>query len=188
MRVFTAIQLHPEISLAVEKGFQSYKPFESAIRWVNFKTIHSTLHFFSNLTDSQIKDLIKVSEAVIAKSNSFPITLNEPGFFPDPKHPRVFWWGIEVCDSLEKLHQELSAAYQKLKLPLEDRAYKAHFTLGRFKNQEPVLDEVIQKLKGTWKLSGKQMNATSIKLFKSPALSEGYPVLHEFFFKKGMPG
>src|SRR5258706_14139386 len=110
MRVFTAIQLPPEISLSVEKGFQSYKPFESAVRWVNFKTIHSTIHFFSNLTDSQIKDLTDVSDDIISKFNSFPFTLKDPGFFPDSRHPRVFWWGIEVCNPLEALHQKLSAA------------------------------------------------------------------------------
>jgi 2'-5' RNA ligase len=187
MRVFTAVQLPAEISKLAEKGLREFDPFGTSIRWVNFKAIHATLHFFANLTSERVKELGEITEGILQKLNPFSLSLSEPGFFPSESHPRVFWWGVCPSGPLEELHRTLSEAYRQRDFALEERSFTAHFTLGRFRSLDfriESLDDFNRKLKNSWLLSGQNFQVDRVKLFKSPQGPEGYPVLDEFQFKE----
>jgi RNA 2',3'-cyclic 3'-phosphodiesterase len=54
------------------------------------------------------------------------------GFFPNEKHPRVFWAGMEASSNLKKLAGDVEAAAEKCGIPREQRPFSPHLTLARF--------------------------------------------------------
>jgi len=63
-----------------------------------------------------------------------PVTLRFRGlgFFPDEKHPRVFWAGIEASPNLKTLSAAIDKATERLGIPREQRPFSPHLTLARF--------------------------------------------------------
>lgn len=182
-RVFTGIQLPGDLSQLIERKLKNYDPFKDAVRLANFKTIHFTLHFFSSLTVGKIEQLNAITSKIAQKWNVFNLRLQEPGFFPNEGHPRVFWWGIEHSEELMGLQKELNDEYYKNDFPLEKRKYIPHLTIGRFKKPIHLKEGETERLKEKWKLGGEKFKAAEIKLFKSPQGPDGYESLQVFPLK-----
>ena len=164
----------------VERKVKNYNPFKNTIRLVKFKTIHFTLHFFSSLSCEKIEELVKVTKGVTSKHEGFKLTLEEPGFFPNERRPRVFWWSVRYSQELMDLQKELNDEYAKKKYPLEKRSFIPHVTIGRFKERILLRQGEKDRLREKWKLSGEKFKVTEVKLFKSPAGPEGYETLQVF--------
>jgi 2'-5' RNA ligase len=64
------------------------------------------------------------------------------GFFPNEKHPRVFWAGVETSPNLKILAAEIENAMQKIGIPQESRPFSPHLTLARF--EPPRLAEQLR--------------------------------------------
>jgi RNA 2',3'-cyclic 3'-phosphodiesterase len=64
------------------------------------------------------------------------------GFFPNEKHPRVFWAGIEASPNLKTLAADIDRAAEKLGIPAEKRPFSPHLTLARF--EPPRLPEKLR--------------------------------------------
>jgi len=61
------------------------------------------------------------------------------GFFPNEKHPRVFWAGIEASPNLKLLAADIERAMETLGIAREQRPFSPHLTLARF--EPPRLPE-----------------------------------------------
>jgi len=182
MRVFTGLLLPQEIAEAAEKDRESFDPFGRSIRWVRSRTIHLTLHFFPDLPDPRVEELKRITADVLLSRPAFQVQLKGPGFFPPEGDPRILWWGIEPCQALDELHQDLTDAYRKNHYELEERGFKPHITLGRFHAPLAARPE-LTALEERWGLKGKHFQPEQLYLFQSPSGPEGYPILHEFHFR-----
>ena len=176
MRVFVAMDIPEEVRGAIREFIARLRtecPEAKGARWAHVEGMHVTLKFIGEVADEKValikKELASVNleasrrstgnarrEPVrVAQDKQAPALHGEPvemkfrgvGFFPGPKHPRVFWAGIEATPNLAELAKEIESRMERLGIPSEKRAFRPHLTLARFKSEEglPKLREAIEK-------------------------------------------
>ena len=71
------------------------------------------------------------------------------GRFGSVRRPQVAWAGLEGdVAALSALAARLTAAARTLRLPVEDRPFKAHLTLGRWRPRQPADGALTDRLAG----------------------------------------
>ena len=100
-------------------------------RWVRLEGAHATLKFIGEVSPAQAEN---IQEALGNIRASAPIDLRFQGlgFFPDARHPRVFWAGIEGGAALARLAAAIEDALAPLGIAREARDFHPHITLARF--------------------------------------------------------
>jgi len=88
--------------------------------------------------------LAAIRSALAGARSDYPLTLDFRGlgFFPNDKHPRAFWAGIEASSNLKALAADIDMATDKLGVPREQRPFSPHLTLARF--EPPGLTEKLR--------------------------------------------
>ncbi len=108
-------------------------------------------------------------------SAAVDVRIRGGGFFPNERHPRIFWIGVEASPNLAELAGAIDAHTRKLGVEAERRAYSPHVTLARFKNEDglPQLREAIRARKTP--LFG-EFRATKFHLIKERAAGGRQPL------------
>jgi 2'-5' RNA ligase len=57
--------------------------------------------------------------------------------FPERGSPRVLWLGAQIPESFHALQREIEAAAVACGFPAEDRPFRSHVTLGRWRERVP---------------------------------------------------
>jgi 2'-5' RNA ligase len=134
LRTFIAIELPGEILRLIGQAQAQLRAAAppGSVRWVRVEGIHLTLKFLGPVPASQI-DAITAAIAAAARSvPSFTLTLGGAGCFPNLKHPRVVWIGInEPTGRLNSLQRAVESHISPLGYPSEERGFQPHLTLGR---------------------------------------------------------
>jgi RNA 2',3'-cyclic 3'-phosphodiesterase len=139
-RLFIALEFSKDIMQALDKLLMSFKKQRlQAVRWVNSKNIHLTARFLGDTRAEQVK-LIEQMLAIESKNISpFEISINGSGAFPNTKHPRVIWIGINAPASFYQLQTSIEKGCQRVGFEAEGRPFSPHLTLGRV--EQPVREE-----------------------------------------------
>lgn len=99
---------------------------------------------------------------------SSPIDVKFRGarFFPNERHPRVFWAGVEASPNLAELARAVDSQLAGIGIAAESREFRPHLTLARFKSEDglPRLREEIKKLEP---FDFGSMRANTFHLFQS---------------------
>ena len=74
--------------------------------------------------------------SITDRSTEMEMNSRGVGFFPNAKHPRVFWAGIEATANLGEVAAEIERRLEAIGIPREQRPFKPHLTLARFKTEE----------------------------------------------------
>lgn len=133
MRLFVALDLPTAVHTALRDLIGRLQHSSADVRWVRPEGMHLTLKFIG---ESPPEKLAAIREALRAVASPQPIELEfrDLGFFPHERRPRVFWVGVHASNNLGELAAQVETALEPLGIPREQRAYKAHLTLGRFKS------------------------------------------------------
>ncbi len=108
------------------------------IKWTSAHQFHLTLFFFGD-TDSHYVSLLSSQVLKIASHNqSFQYTLTESGIFTSNKQPQVLWLGVNAPAHLKNLKQAVDAMAINLGFKADNRPFKPHLTLGRFRPGQPI--------------------------------------------------
>ena len=176
IRAFIAIELSPEIRLQLGQLIQKFKSLRiDAVRWVAVENIHLTLKF---LGDTNRTDLDKLSKILLSRSGEFsPFTFQVSGMgaFPNNRKPRVVWVGLQAPAALHELQGAVENAASQIGIPVEERGFSPHLTLGRVRNDVTPAD--LQTLSSA--LTSMQasdlgfMVAASFTLFRSDLRPQG---------------
>lgn len=148
-RIFIASHLPDDVK-KIFIDYQQRKLRNSCFRLVPEQALHLTLVFIGYVSND---DLFKITQACqnIA-SLFFPIEvkLNKITFGPNPHSPRLIWTEGEISRNLDKLHKSLETELinKGINFKLENRLFKPHITLSRFKNETklPRLSELEEKI------------------------------------------
>ena len=131
MRLFVAL----EIPSAVRENFAALltalRAFSPQTRWVRAENLHITLKFIGEVPEAKLAAIRGVL-AGVRSDQTVTLDFRELGFFPNEKHPRVFWAGIEASPNLKTLAAEINKATEKAGIPPEKRPFSPHLTLARF--------------------------------------------------------
>lgn len=153
MRVFVAIDLPEGVRAAlahIQAGLRAACAHNPDIRWTRPEGLHLTLRFLGEIPADQVSALAAALRGV-GPFERFSVEVKGLGFFPDARHPRVLWSGMEAPPALRELAARVDAALAKLDFTPEDRPFRPHLTLARFRVQrpEPALDTALEKLSST---------------------------------------
>ncbi|MGB7024494.1 MAG: RNA 2',3'-cyclic phosphodiesterase [Candidatus Acidiferrales bacterium] len=147
MRLFVALDVPDETRRALGETIRRFENICRAARWMRAESIHVTLKFIGHVEETQLP-AIKDSLAKVNLSTPIEIAFRNFGFFPNERRPRVFWLGIESGPNLAELAASISSALEPIGIPREDRTFRPHLTLARFKTEKglPKLREIVVPL------------------------------------------
>jgi len=180
IRLFIALPLTPQVEASLDRLMASLKPLSRAVRWVPAKNIHLTARFLGDAEEKLVPRIIKSIDEVAADHTGFDITLDRVGGFPNLSRPRVIWVGSsEPMEPAEKIAHQLELRMRELRFAPEKRGFKAHLTLGRVREGQP-LGPLASHLE-TMTLTPIPLHLDRLVLFKSTLTPQGsiYERLHE---------
>src|SRR5260370_40024908 len=156
-------------------------------RWVRPENLHVTLKFIGEVPETK---LAAIRSALARARSDQPVTLDFRGlgFFPNEKHPRVFWAGIEASANSKTLAADIDKATEKLGIPLEKRPFSPHLTLARF--EPPRLSEkLLAAIQENAALDFGSLRANQFQLLESKLQSSAttYTTLEPFPFASTHP-
>lgn len=174
VRVFVAIDLSEGVRAALVQAqtrLRAACAHNQDIRWTRPEGLHITLKFLGEIPADQVPALVAALQGV-GPFERFPVEVKGFGFFPDGRHPRVLWAGIDAPSTLRELAERVDAALSKLDFPPEDRPFRPHLTLARFRTQrpDPALEDALEQVSST---SLGSFEVTEYFLFESRLRASG---------------
>jgi 2'-5' RNA ligase len=137
MRLFIATSFPPEVLRDLNDRAAQYKPRLPAASWVRPETQHLTLAFLGEQKESIIEQVDGPLKAAMAKRDKFEATLLDCGFFPNPRHARVAWVGLDPESKFIELAQVVRDVVTKQGVALDAVEFKPHLTLLRVRDPWP---------------------------------------------------
>src|SRR6266481_4219009 len=141
MRLFVALEIPSDVRENLAALLKSLRAVSPQTRWVRPENLHVTLKFIGEMPETKLA-AIRNALAGVRSDQSVALDFRGLGFFPNEKHPRVFWAGIEASPNLKTLAAEIDGATEKLGIPREQRPFSPHLTLARF--EPPRLPEKLR--------------------------------------------
>lgn len=134
MRLFVAFEL-PEVTLrALGKLVARLSPICAGARWSKTDAMHVTLKFIGEVEDGLCPP-IRAALAGVRTAAPVGLTFRGLGFFPNPRHPRVLWAGVEGSRKLALLAADIEQRLVPLGIAREEREFRPHLTLARFTSE-----------------------------------------------------
>ena len=173
IRAFIAVELNDQIKETI-RGFQEHlKPLDCDISWVKPENVHLTLKFLGDVKTKMIPSVMETLGDVCKDLRPFDTTLTQPGVFPDLRHPRVVWVGLDdVNGNLARLAESLETALGNIGFKKEKRDFQSHITVGRVRTLKDIaqLSDTIKKFSVP---TGIKQSVARIILFKSTLTPQG---------------
>jgi RNA 2',3'-cyclic 3'-phosphodiesterase len=136
VRLFVALEIPSAVRENLAALVRELRALAPQAKWVRTENLHVTLKFIGEVPEVE---LAAIRSALGGVRSNLPVTLDFRGlgFFPNEKHPRVFWAGIEASANLKALAADIEDAAEKIGVPREKRPFSPHLTLARFESPKP---------------------------------------------------
>ena len=133
IRLFVALELPPQTREALaEIATRLRAASPPAVRWVHPAGIHLTLKFIGEVDRAMVEG-IRAALAAVRSAHPVETCFRGLGWFPNPRHPRVLWAGVEAGSELAELAGAIEHALEPLGIARENREFSPHLTLARIK-------------------------------------------------------
>jgi len=136
MRLFVALEIPSTVRENLAGLVKHLRAVSPQTRWVRPENLHVTLKFIGEVPETKV-GLIRAELAKMRSDAQVALEFRGLGFFPNEKHPRVFWAGIEASRNLKTLAADIEQALEAVGIPGDGRAFSPHLTLARFERQRP---------------------------------------------------
>jgi 2'-5' RNA ligase len=180
IRAFVALKLPENTVSSIRRMLEDLKPYRFPVRWVRPEKIHLTIKFFGEIAESDIKNIGAAMSNCAGNYAPLSLSVRGVGVFPGITRPRVIWTGISgEASLLSALRNDLENRFEETGFQREDRPFKGHLTIGRFKEKadREKLIEALRKFQG---FESEIFVAGKLYLYKSDLRPEG-PVYTELF-------
>ncbi len=149
MRLFTAIDLPQDVRQTIDELLSKLRPL-AKITWTRAGNLHVTTKFIGEWPEEQLERM-KHALAGIPKTGTIDVAIRGIGWFPNDRHPRVLWTGVEASARLKTLAQVTDEAVHAIGAAKEARDYSPHLTLARIRDHAPLdaLKRALAKLEST---------------------------------------
>ena len=136
-----------------------------APRWTASDRWHLTLLFLGTVPADRVPQIVAAAGPVVATAPPMILRLAGGGRFGSARRPQLAWAGLDGdVRPLTDLADRLAAAARSLRLPVEDRPFTAHLTLGRWRPRQPADGSVTDRLK---EYRGPAWPVTEVRLLES---------------------
>jgi 2'-5' RNA ligase len=133
VRAFIAIDLPDEIRTRLDEVVEDLKTrlVDVPVRWVPGDNIHLTLKLLGDVSISSLDLLKKMLHSEVESHLPFELSVGGLGAYPNARHCRVIWAGVEAPPDLSSLQRGIDTAMATMGYAREDKPFSAHLTLGR---------------------------------------------------------
>jgi 2'-5' RNA ligase len=131
MRLFVALDIPEDVRDSLAALTAKLRPACKDARWPRIEGLHVTLKFIGETPYENVAR-IRAALGSIPPRAAIPIIFRGLGFFPNERHPRVLWAGVEAGPELAALAAGVEAALEPLAFAREERTFSPHLTLARF--------------------------------------------------------
>ena len=188
MRAFIAIDLPIEIKKALLKTQQKLKTESLKASWVKPENLHLTLKFLGEISFEQLNEIKQIIRDITKSTSGFKIKLESLGAFPNLHAAQIIWIVTKQPPlELKQIAQQLETRISETGIPQEQRAFSAHITIARIKNQlnSSDLKKTLDKVGSDVEKANWEFDCKEITLFESTLSSEGptYTALDQFNLK-----
>ncbi len=122
----------------LDRALTPLRAAPGAPRWTPPARWHLTLLFLGVVPADRVERLVPATGPAVAATPPLTLRLAGAGRFGSRRRPQVFWAGVAGDgDVLGALAGRLAAVARGLALPVEDRPFRAHLTLGRWRPGRP---------------------------------------------------
>ncbi len=133
MRLFVALEAPAAVRENLASLLQTLRAVSPQTRWVRPENLHVTLKFIGEVPQTKLAG-IREALAGVRSEQLVTVDFRGLGFFPNEKHPRVFWAGIVASPNLKTLVADIDSATEKLGILREQLSFSPHLTLARFES------------------------------------------------------
>jgi 2'-5' RNA ligase len=133
----------------LDRAVAPLRDAEGAPRWIPPERWHVTLLFLGTVPEDVVTPLCDAAGPAAAATPSMTLRIAGGGRFGSVRRPQVAWAGLagDVAP-LADLAGRLAAVARFLRLPVEDRPFRAHLTLGRWRPRAPADGALVDRLAG----------------------------------------
>ena len=180
IRTFICFELPKDVKKVILELQNRLRTFGKGVAWSRIDGVHLTLKFLGNVEEERIESIAAAVARACDGGTPIDMTLGEAGAFPNVKHPRVFWLGInESSGRLLTLQRNIESALAQFDFPKDERPFSPHLTLGRVKHlDEP---EKIARALSVYRPPALSFTVDEVAVMKSELLQAGaaYTPLHK---------
>ncbi len=133
IRSFLALPSSEPLKRVVQDLQSELREEQADVKWDSADKFHITLKFLGNVSSATLSKLSDALTRAIPAIQSFPLTYDRVGGFPDLVHPRVVWVGAQTNEVLTALQKEVERLCEQFGFVREARTFHPHITLGRVK-------------------------------------------------------
>lgn len=180
MRVFLALEISPTVKEYLQGIIKIMASRITGVRWVKSEGQHITLKFFGELDEAMVENIRTRLLSIDDKFEPFEATIKGIDAFPNKRRARVIVITLEKgVDIAKAIFNDIEVALLPLGFEGEKRDYTPHITLGRKKEQSPILERDIPDL------NGMRFIVDRLVMFRSTLTPQGaiYSPLWEIGFK-----
>jgi len=173
MRAFLALDISSQAREGISEAIRVLRPESFRVKWVDPSLIHVTLKFFADLPEGLVDPASAALRAVAQKTPPFIFKVSGLGYFGQRDRMRVLWCGVaEGAELVSALQRDVDNALAPLGLPLEQRPFNPHLTIGRLRepSREPGLAKALDRMNA---LKLGEVRAESLVLFSSVLTPRG---------------
>src|SRR5215468_5786298 len=178
MRLFVAVELDDATREAVRQEQQLAG--KSSLRLIDPRQVHLTLVFLGEVQSALVDSLTDLMKQPIVETAPFRLVIGGLGVFPPHGAPRILWLGLTSGgQQITELHRAVAARVAVLRIPLEDRAFRPHLTIGRWRHARP--SDRPRLGVDTSVPAAAEMTVDRVTLFESRLSSQGashFPLAH----------
>ncbi len=132
------MRVSEEVEAALAEFIEKLSSPRDGIAWSRRDKLHVTLKFLGAAIDPALLTPLKEALAdIAAQTPPLFVRTRGVGGFPDLRHPRVLWAGLE-CDRLAELAVKIEDAAVAAGFEPSRRPWMPHLTLGRVRNPHRV--------------------------------------------------
>ena len=134
VRTFVAVPVDEPVRRGIAQWQARLAHVGDGIKWVEPHNLHITLAFLGDLDPEAVERVIAAVGRGCAGHRPFTLGFGGFGVFPHWRAPRVLWVGAsQGAQRLVALAESVAHALREAGFVLEDRPYRPHLTVGRWR-------------------------------------------------------
>jgi 2'-5' RNA ligase len=132
IRAFLAMEPDDRTRHELAEAMLALKQVEG-LRLTPAENLHVTLKFLGDVPADQIDDVTAATEMAIERIAPFSLELTGAAYLPNERGPKLLAATFDKPTMLSLLHGQIETMFTEIGFAREDRPYRPHMTLGRFK-------------------------------------------------------
>ena len=144
-RIFIALtpdeNLNKEI-IGIKSQLKELLLKDSVLTWTQKNHHHITINFIGPMEPEQIEEMYSNLGEIEVLGAALKLEVTGINYFPN-ENSHVLVANISIPTQLQKLHNQVQALVSQIGFDVDQKGYKPHITLARFKNKARPFKELI---------------------------------------------